>query len=203
MKKLSLKNVQEAGNFPKVQPGGYVCIIKGIEDVVDREYLRVSYDIADGEHKGIYTKRQKETGWDLPTFIQSYSEKSLPFFKGFVTSVEQTNKGFKWDEEHEQQFVNKGIGLVLANEHYLNKKGEEKIRLIAIAKHSADAIRKGDFEPPIEEYANNMQSVEPKEDNPFAKVAVAEESDSAFAFEPDTAETEVVAEQPTDDACPF
>lgn len=146
MKTLNLENVKETFDSPDA--GGYVCIITGVEDVPEKEYLRVSYDIAEGEYKGFYSQRKKDMGWDCPVTIRSYKEKALGFFKGFVTSVEKSNNGFKWDGKTESQFVKKGVGLVLRKEKYLNSKNEEKVRLVVDSIHSVDAIRNGDFKVP-------------------------------------------------------
>ena len=46
MKKLNLDNVQEFTRF-KNPVGGFICEIKSVEDVPDKEYLRIGYDIAE------------------------------------------------------------------------------------------------------------------------------------------------------------
>ena len=46
MKKLNLDNVQEFTKF-KNPVGGFICEIKTVEDVPEKEYLRVGYDIAE------------------------------------------------------------------------------------------------------------------------------------------------------------
>ena len=189
MKKLNLANVEEAtGDFKSPKAGGYVCIITDVEDVPDKEYLKVSYDIADGEFKGYYTKLATEKGWNMPSFIRSYKDTALPFFKGFVTSVETTNNGFKWDNKNEKAFIKKGIGLVLGDETYLNKSGEEKHRLYVFSNHSANAIRDGKFKvPELKDSAKN--SVRPNvSDSPFSNgvttAPVENEPEPTFFDEP-------------------
>ena len=46
MRPIDLNNVQEAQEFKKVKPGGYVCEMTAIEDVPNKEYLRIEFDIA-------------------------------------------------------------------------------------------------------------------------------------------------------------
>ena len=63
MKKLNLDNVQAFTRF-KNPVGGFICEIKTIEDVPDKEYLKVGYDIAEAitpeqeEFVGMYAKRK-------------------------------------------------------------------------------------------------------------------------------------------------
>lgn len=54
MREVNLSNVQESTEFEKVIPGGYVCIIKTADDVSEKEYLELTYDIAEGSLKGHY-----------------------------------------------------------------------------------------------------------------------------------------------------
>ena len=122
MKKIDLKNVQEFTKF-KNPVGGFICEIKTVEDVPEKEYLRVGYDIAEAlndeqkEFVGMYEKRKKERDFDYPTTVVSYKENSLPFFKGFVTALENSNKGYKWDND-ETKFIGKRIGFVIGEEEY-------------------------------------------------------------------------------------
>ena len=64
MKALDLTNVQAnaGGEFPRVTPGGYVIGIVSVQDVPEKEYLKISYDIAEGELKNYYYEMKKRTG---------------------------------------------------------------------------------------------------------------------------------------------
>ena len=135
MKKLNLDNVQEFTKF-KNPVGGFICEIKSVEDVPEKEYLRVGYDIAEAlsdeqkEFVGMYEKRKKERDFDYPTTVVSYKENSLPFFKGFVTALENSNKGYEWDND-ETKFVGKLIGFVIGEEEYegKDKNGAPKVKV--------------------------------------------------------------------------
>ena len=56
MKNIDLTNVQEATDFPKLTPGGYICRITAVEDVPAKEYLKIEYDIVEGEFTGYWKK---------------------------------------------------------------------------------------------------------------------------------------------------
>ena len=80
------------------------------------------------------------------SFIKSYKEKAKPFFKAFKTAVEESNKGYIFNND-ENTFKNKLIGLVLGEEEYVVN-DIVKTRLYVASVHSADKIRKGNFQVP-------------------------------------------------------
>lgn len=202
MKKIDLDNVQEFTRF-RNPVGGFICEIKTVEDVADREYLKVGYDIAEAlsedqkEFVGMYAKRKAERDFDYPTTVVSYKENSLPFFKGFVTALENSNKGYKWDND-ENKFVGKKIGFVIGEEEYegRDKNGmpKVKVRTYVAERHSVQAIKNGDFEVP--EFKKLSQPVVDRPVNPF------EQSVNSTPIAPDPIEGGGF-EAVDDDDCPF
>ena len=186
MKKIMLENVKEFTPFEKVEAGGYICGIYAVEDVPDKEYLKISYDIVEGEKKGFYSKLKKEKGWELPMFIASYKETALPFFKGTITSVEKSNKGFKFDND-ETKLVGKKIGLVLFEKERINNNGKKVVDMRVDKAHSVDAIKSGDFEIPERETIADV--VETKSSSPFGSKAKVETKEEVNFFEESTEET--------------
>ena len=186
MKKLNLQNVQEFTPFEKVEAGGYICGIYAVEDVPEKEYLKISYDIVEGEKKGFYSKLKKEKGWELPLFIASYKETALPFFKGTITSIEKSNKGYKFDSD-ETKLVGKKIGLVLFEKERINNNGKKVVDMRVDKAHSVDAIKSGDFEIPERETIADV--VETKSASPFGSKAKVETKAEVNFFEESAEET--------------
>jgi hypothetical protein len=145
-KKLS--EVEEAMDFPKPGVGGYIAKIIKVTDNVNREYLDIEWDFAEGEFEGYYAELYERFGNWSGRLIRSYKETALSFFKQFVTAVENSNPNFKFDETDEQKLVGKLVGVVLGEEEYENDKGETKIALKVKQIRSADKIRSGDFKIP-------------------------------------------------------
>lgn len=164
MKKLNLAGVQEFTPFETIEAGGYICGIYAVEDVADKEYLKLSYDIIEGDKKGFYTKLKKEKGWELPVMFASYKDSALSFFKGTITSFEKSNKGYKWDDD-ETKLVGKKVGLVLCEKERINNKGKKVVDIKADKAHSIDAIKKGEFEVPERETVADV--VETPKASPF------------------------------------
>lgn len=146
-KEINWNEVNEAQEYPKVKPGGYICQIMDIQDNEKQMYLKIYYDIVDGEFKGHYSRLQKEMKFSLPFFIRSYKSAALPFFKGMLTSLAASNKGFEFDNEPEK-LVGKYIGLVLGEEEYMNAEGDIKTALKPQKIRSIKAIQDGDFKTP-------------------------------------------------------
>lgn len=142
--------VEEAKDFPRVKPGGYICRICDVEDNEQQEYLKISYDIADGEFKGHYSNLKTTMNYSLPFFIRSYKEKAMPFFKGMLTALECSNKGFVADKFNNQPetLVGAYIGLILGEEEYVGSDGETKTSIRVQGIRSISSIKEGDFEIP-------------------------------------------------------
>lgn len=145
MKKIDLTNVQEAGESRRLPAGAYICKITSITDILDKEYLRVSYDIEQGEYKGYYAEiRKNHPDWEwVGAYVKSYKTAALPMFKRFCTAVSKSNGGFVFDggaiNADENTLVNKLIGLVFREEEYYSNSGDIRTRLIV---HSEFAIDK-------------------------------------------------------------
>lgn len=154
MKKISgYDKIQEGGSFKKLPVGGYVVKILDATDVPEKEYLRISFDVAEGEYKGFFAEEYKNDTRDgkkwpnAGTFIRSYKEKALPMLKGFTVAVEKSNKGYSWDFD-EKTLKNKVVGLVLGEEEFVNSSGKVRTRTYVSAVRSVDTIKKGEFTVP-------------------------------------------------------
>lgn len=145
MKNIDWNEVEEAQEYEKVATGGYVCGITAVEDVTEKEYLKLEFDIAEGPLKNYYRGLYEAKNFWGGKFIKSYKEKAQKFFKGFITAIENSNKGFKFDND-ETKLKRKLVGLVLSEEEYEAKDGAIKTRLYVSDVRSVDKIRSGDFE---------------------------------------------------------
>jgi len=147
-------SVEEIGNSAsKVLPaGGYVGKITAVTDVPEKEYLRIEWDISEGEFKGNGASCLERNGF-LPSanrFVRSYKDSAIGFFKGFISSVEQSNPNFVWDFD-ERKLVGKTIGCVIGEEEYRKQTGDIGTRLKVKRTLSADSIRAGKFKVPDKE----------------------------------------------------
>ena len=148
MRKLGLENVEEQKEFKKVTPGLYIAKIVEVEDVPEKEYLKIKLDIAVGEFKNYYTDLNDSKGfWGL-TMIKSYKESALSFFKAFVTATEKSNANYKFDEDKYLELKGKLVGAVLSEEEYKKNDGTINSKIVVNRLRSIDEIKKGNIEIP-------------------------------------------------------
>lgn len=145
-----------SGEFERPGNGGYVLEIVAVTDVPYNaqtgkgDYLRIDYDIAQGDFKGYYTKQNERFGggkW-FANVIKSYKEKALGMFKHFTNCVEESNPGFKWNWR-EQDLVGCRFGATLQEEEYEKNDGSIGTRLIVKDIKTVKQIMDCDFKVPV------------------------------------------------------
>jgi hypothetical protein len=146
MRNLNLDDVEEAQEYKRVCAGGYVCKITAVEDIVAKEYLKIEYDIVEGEFKGYYKALFDSKQFWGGSFIRSYKTTALSFFKAFITAVENSNSEFKFGQD-ESKLVGKLVGLILSEEEYRKNDGTVGVRF-ACQPRSVEIIRNGVYEVP-------------------------------------------------------
>ena len=145
--------IQETSNFHRLPIGAYVCKIMNVEDVPEKEYLKIYFDVAEGDKKGYFSAQYKtdtreDKRWpNAGSFIRSYKEAALSMFKGFTNALEKSNKNYTWDF-NEKGLVGKQICLIIGDEEYLNQKGQKRVRNYVQAVRSVEAFKNGDFTLP-------------------------------------------------------
>ena len=145
-KPTNFDQINENGGSRKLPMGGYVAIIKRVEDVKEKEYLNIEYDIAEGEYKGIALDAFEAWGRWSHSFRVYYTEKAMWRLKKFITRVERTNNGFSFDWSNPNCLVNKGIGLVIGiRQYYSNVDGSLKEALDIQDFCTAADVREGNL----------------------------------------------------------
>ena len=154
MKKIdNWEAVKVSNGYSRLPAGGYIVEIKDVKDVPEKEYLCIEFDICQGDYKGKYQKEyeedtRKDKKWpNAATLYRSYSNKAVSMFKGFITAVEKSNSGYKWDWK-ESSLKNKMLGVIIGDEEYLNSNGQKRIRSKVVSVRSTDIIKSGDFTIP-------------------------------------------------------
>ena len=156
MKMKKWTSVQASGNGGgvRVPAGGYVFMCTGVEDVPSREYLRLTYDIAEGEYKGAFSQGYAADNEWTHQFTVSYSERAEGLFKRLLECLEASNPSFNvaaWEQtSNEQAFVGKLFGAAVGNEKYTNQKGEDKERWTLPSWWTVEDIRGGHFTCPAD-----------------------------------------------------
>ena len=150
----------------KLEPGGYVCKILHMDEETSstgKMYVKVSFDIAEGEYKDFYAnmyKRDKvsSSGRDAKwkgtynCFPLTKEQATNPQWKGLLTCIEKSNNGFRvnWHGDYDQ-FKGKIVGLLFREEEYefmSDGNVRQGVSVRACAARPVDVIRDGDFTPP-------------------------------------------------------
>jgi hypothetical protein len=123
--------------FEPLTLGGHACIIKGVEETTSkagRPMLKVAIDIAEGDPQaGYYADKfanddRENKRWPCISYVVTEDSEGgcSRQLAGFVTSVEDSNPGFKFPWDDVRFLKGKKVGGVFGQEEYLNDKGELK-----------------------------------------------------------------------------
>lgn len=151
------------GEYETIEAGGYICIIKGAKEekskTSGKRMLVIALDIAEGEHKDYYQKifdnKSKSNDPSNPTKWASggiyrqmlEGNKATEFLKGLMTSLEESNSGFKWNWD-EKKLTGLKCGAIFGQEEYEKNDGSvgttTKVKWI----RSTKTIKDGNFTIP-------------------------------------------------------
>lgn len=117
--------------------GGHACLIKGVEETkskAGRDMLKVAIDIGDGDPQaGYYADKfanDTRDGKKWPCISYVVTEDSdggcSKQLAGFVTSIEESNPGFKFPWDNVAYLKGKKIGGVFGQEEYMGQDGKIK-----------------------------------------------------------------------------
>lgn len=135
MRKINFNEVEaaaEGSSYQQLPAGAYVCSITSMDDFADREYVRMTVDIIQGEHANYFSdKFYADKPWSNSIAL-SYTDKALGMLKGRLQAIAGCNPGFDpeaaWNAGNLAMFVGKVVGVVFRAEEYLDKKtGEFKL----------------------------------------------------------------------------
>lgn len=158
MQKVNWDEIQDAQEFDNPAPGAYIAKICQVQDVEEKEYIKIAWDFAEGEYMDSNRETYARAGFWPTVLMRSYKPKALPFFKAFKTSVEESNPGYRFDESHLEMLKGKKFGVVLGEEEYRKNDGSTGTRLYVASARSVQAIRDGDFKVPAKKLLSSPAS---------------------------------------------
>lgn len=123
------EDTQIIGDYEVLEPGAYKCKILKVEELKssnDKDYLKVSFDIVEGEKKEFYkkkyqsdTRENKKWGGVLTVFVKDFEGKTNRYFKTLISSSETSNANFKFDWAQPQCLKDKKVGIVFREEEFV------------------------------------------------------------------------------------
>ena len=138
-------------DFKALPIGAYECkIINAVENHNEQSgktTLKVMVDIASGEYKDYFKKRYDsntaiDRKWDNnATKFLAFEGENTSFFKGFITIVENSNVGYKWNWEESTLRDKKLVG-VFQYEEYEKQDGTKALKVRLTKFRSLDKLGK-------------------------------------------------------------
>lgn len=142
------------GGRRSLPAGAYVITITHVADDLEREYVTLTFDIAEGEHRGHYGDDWgKENTW-AHSFKVSYKDKAESLFKHFLVCLEASNQSFnivQWqDTGNVNAFVGKTVGVAWGIERYTKSDGSDGEGKTFPVWYPAQDVRDGKAKPPAD-----------------------------------------------------
>lgn len=148
-------NIEAKGmeDFKALPIGAYECVIKiarvNHNEESGKNTFKVGVDISDGDYKEYFQKRydnntNTDKKWDNNAVrYLAYEGDNASYFKGFITCVENSNPGYKWDWD-EKKLIGKKICGVFQYEEYQNQEGKKGVKVRLNKFRSLDKIKEID-----------------------------------------------------------
>ena len=149
----SVNNFDEGSDREQLQPGAYICEITSAKDVEDKGYIRIEFDIAEGEHKG-YFKRlcDRANFWGGNVNLSYNAKNDTRSFKLPCKVINACNPGYTFNpyggNSDEKTLIGKKIGVILHEEEYKsNRDGSIRtsMKTFPWALITLDKVKSGDF----------------------------------------------------------
>ena len=135
-------NIQVNEDYTPISLGGHKGIIMGVEEytspMTNNTSLKVSVDTDKNDTQPSYfaeqykndTRPDKKWSNSAIKYVSlGEEENQVKMLKSFITAVENSNSGFKYDWNKEvSQLKGKKVGIVFGLEEYQNQQGETKTR---------------------------------------------------------------------------
>lgn len=182
-------------DFRGLPIGAYECVIKDARlnhnEETGKNTLKISIDIASGEYKDYFLKAYEtdtriDRKWNNNAIRYiAYEGDNVAFFKGFITTVENSNVGYKWNWE-ESTLKGKKVCGVFQYEEYEKQDGTRGIKVRLSKFRSLDKLKEIEVSDSIKmldgSYVSYDDYMERKEDKfaDFKDSVEINESDLPF-----------------------
>ena len=180
-------------DFKSLPIGAYECIIRKAEvyknPTTEKESFRVQVDIASGEYKGYFQQRydnntRSDKTWDNnSTRYLAFQGDNVSYFKGFITCVENSNAGYKWDWD-ETKLTGKKICGVYQYEEYERQDGTKGVKVRLSKFRSLDKMKDIEVSDSVKLLNGNYMDID--DYNEHKSAATAEEIFGASIVETDS-----------------
>jgi len=178
------KDASEVVGFEQIPVGPQIVEILKVEDIAEKEYLKIAFDIADGKYKGFFRRifdadTRADKKWpNSGITYRSYKKSADRFFMAFIKALDKSNDKFNgttWDW-NEKKLVGLKFVANFAEEEYISE-NEIKVSVKCAEVRSIQALTEGNIknierkclpDEDKEYYEDKKQNIEVTEDDlPF------------------------------------
>lgn len=144
------EEVVNTTNKFNVEAKPYKAIIRFVADDISKEYLTIFFDlITNDELNQAFSKeaQNKLEAWNRKgKIVITYKEQYEKLFGAFITAIEKSNQGYKWDW-NPISLVGKRMVVVYREEEFLTKEKEVKITINPSQIRSLIALQNNEIKP--------------------------------------------------------
>ena len=182
-------------DFRGLPIGAYECVIKDARinhnEQSGKDTFKVSVDIASGEYKDYFQKMYEsdtriDRKWNNNAVrYLAFTGDNVAYFKGFLTVIENSNIGYKWDWD-ETKLKGKKVCGVFQYEEYEKQDGTKGIKVRLSKFRSLDKLKDIEVSDSVKlldgTYVDYEEYIE-RQDNPLSDFKNEMEiSDDALPF---------------------
>ena len=188
--KVEAKGMED---FKSLPIGAYECVIVGASiyksEQSGKESFKVAVDIASGDYKDYFKKKyesntNEDKKWDNNAVrYLAFEGDNISYFKGFITCVENSNKGYTWNWD-ENTLKGKKICGVFQYEEYEKQDGSKAVKVRLNRFRSIDKMKEIEVNDKVRLLNGKYMSIddynEKKEYVDFGDVVELSDDDLAF-----------------------
>lgn len=145
-----INKTDEIMEFDQLPIGPQYCQIKAVEDVEEKEYLKIEFDIVKGELRNYFKNQHdnfKDPKWPSGgTIYRSYKPAAYSFFASFIVALKKSNNDFNWDW-NEQELIGLYFVANFGEEEYIYE-GELRTSVKVREIRSITAMQEGKIKIP-------------------------------------------------------
>lgn len=177
------------GGVPQLPKGGYIAKILDCKEESRNGYswLAISFDIAEGEHKGHFaeqyranTNENKKWRGTYNAFIpeenSQYYEDNLNKFKTMIANIEESNPGYHWDWD-ETKLKDKLVGVIFGEKEFETESNGIIIITECRGLRSVECIKENKFKMPALKKLSGAMSVSSASSSAAPFTAVEDDDD--------------------------
>ena len=168
-------------DFKTLPIGAYECVIKDARlnhnEETGKNTLKISIDIASGEYKDYFLKAYEtdtriDRKWNNNAVrYLAYEGDNVSYFKGFLTVIENSNIGYKWDWD-ETKLKGKKVCGVFQYEEYEKQDGTRGIKVRLSKFRSLDKLKDIEVSDSVKlldgTYVDYEEYIKSKNSEPFS-----------------------------------